>query len=330
MTPLGRADIPAQEQRPPHLLVYPPLIHRMLHVFVQKHATQYCRFLADYKKSFFNFPRKITIHPFVLRFYDPKHATTPVIRRDVLRPPGRCQRAWFTQQVGRGVLARLPPSGLRHPTWIASQTHPASRHLNVEHVSDVLLSCVDRNAPVSRPLTHGETIMTNSAAISSQTPTQASQPHNVRKCPVLSGPTDLPGEIDASPDSQTTCAQTPPSPDRTWPRHHPAQPHKSKPSPPTPSMNPPGTNPFVADRDRGTDAAFARNHRYTPVGPGQAHLPRSPAASGGFFGNPEGGFGRFATCRLVANLFRPMPWPCPASFGAYIRRILRSVWRIYC
>ena len=49
---------------------------------------------------------------------------------------------WIAQQVGRGVLARLPLPGPRRPTWIASRTHPASRPLSVEHVSEVLLSCV--------------------------------------------------------------------------------------------------------------------------------------------------------------------------------------------
>ena len=67
-------------------LAYPPLIHRMLHVFVQKHATLICHFLADFKKSSFNFLRKFTNRLFMLRFYDPKHATTPVIRRDPLCP----------------------------------------------------------------------------------------------------------------------------------------------------------------------------------------------------------------------------------------------------
>ena len=47
--------------------------------------------------------------------------------------------------------------------------------------------------------------------VTRQPPTQVSQPHNVRKCPVLSGPSDLSQEIHASPDNQTTCAQTPPT-----------------------------------------------------------------------------------------------------------------------
>ena len=77
-------SLPRQD-RPP-APTYPPLIHRMLHVFVQKHATLICHNLADLKKSFFNFPRKYTNPLFMLRFYDPKHATTPVIRRDLLCP----------------------------------------------------------------------------------------------------------------------------------------------------------------------------------------------------------------------------------------------------
>ena len=60
--------------------------------------------------------------------------------------------------------------------------------------------------------------------VTRQTPTQASQPNNVRKCPVLSGPTELSVKIDASLDTLTTCAQNPSRPDRTSTRHHPAQP----------------------------------------------------------------------------------------------------------
>ena len=57
--------------------------------------------------------------------------------------------------------------------------------------------------------------MIDSTTLASQTRAQASQTHNVRKCPVLSGPTTLPEETDASPDNQTTCAQNPFRPDRT-------------------------------------------------------------------------------------------------------------------
>ena len=64
----------------------------------------------------------------------------------------------------------------------------------------------------------------DSTTLASQTPAQASQSHNVRKCPVLSGPTDPPEETNASPDSQTTCAKNPSRPDRTSTGHHPAQP----------------------------------------------------------------------------------------------------------
>ena len=52
----------------------------MLHVFVQKHATLFSHVLADFKKSFFNFPRNFTNRLFMLRFYDPKHATSPLYR----------------------------------------------------------------------------------------------------------------------------------------------------------------------------------------------------------------------------------------------------------
>ena len=84
-----------------------------------------------------------------------------------------------------------------------------------------------------------ETTMIDSAAISSQTPTQASQPNNVWKCLVLSGPTDLSVEIDASPDIQTTCEQNPSSPDRTSTGYHPAKPPQpDAPRPPPLKMRP--------------------------------------------------------------------------------------------
>ena len=57
--------------------------------------------------------------------------------------------------------------------------------------------------------------MIDSATITSQTPSQAPQSDNVRKCPVLSGPTDLPQEPNLSPDHQTTCDQTASFPDQT-------------------------------------------------------------------------------------------------------------------
>ena len=64
--------------------------------------------------------------------------------------------------------------------------------------------------------------MTNSTTTAPQTPSQASQSHNVRKCPVLSGPTNRPEEIDTSPVMKTTCAQNPSHPDRTFTGHHPS------------------------------------------------------------------------------------------------------------
>ena len=67
-------------------------------------------------------------------------------------------------------------------------------------------------------------IMVDSATLASETPTQASQPNNVRKCPVLSGPTDTAAQTDLSPDEHKTCDQTPSHPDRTSTGHHPAQP----------------------------------------------------------------------------------------------------------
>ena len=75
--------------------------------------------------------------------------------------------------------------------------------------------------------------MIDSATIVSetQTPSQAPQSDNVLKCPVLSGPTDLPKEIDASPDIQTTCEQNPSRPNRTLTGHQPAQPPQLEPQP---------------------------------------------------------------------------------------------------
>ena len=61
--------------------------------------------------------------------------------------------------------------------------------------------------------------MIDSTTLVSETPTQASQPNNVRKCPVLSGLTDLSKEIDASTYEQTTCAKNPCRPDRTSTLH---------------------------------------------------------------------------------------------------------------
>ena len=64
------------------------------------------------------------------------------------------------------------------------------------------------------------------------TPASVSQTHNVRKCPVLSGPTDRSREIDASTDNQTTCAQNPSHPYRT-----------SVGSAPLPTSRPPSRSP---------------------------------------------------------------------------------------
>ena len=66
--------------------------------------------------------------------------------------------------------------------------------------------------------------MIDSATLVSETPTQAPQSNNVRKCPVLSGPTDLFDVIDASTDIQTTCAKNLTYRDRTLTGHQPAQP----------------------------------------------------------------------------------------------------------
>ena len=62
----------------------------------------------------------------------------------------------------------------------------------------------------------------DSLTLASKTPAQAPQTHNVRKCPVLSGPTDLFDVIDASTDKQTTCAGKTSHPDRTLTRHGPS------------------------------------------------------------------------------------------------------------
>ena len=76
--------------------------------------------------------------------------------------------------------------------------------------------------------------MIDSATIVSETPAYPSQSHNVRKCPVLSGPTDLPEETHASPDTLTTCAQNASHPDRTPVRSSPlptSRPPSQSPSP---------------------------------------------------------------------------------------------------
>ena len=63
--------------------------------------------------------------------------------------------------------------------------------------------------------------MLDSPTRAPKTPSQAPQADNVRRCPVLSGPTDLPEHTDPSPDNQTTCAQNPFSPDQTSTGHPP-------------------------------------------------------------------------------------------------------------
>ena len=75
--------------------------------------------------------------------------------------------------------------------------------------------------------------MIDSPTIASETPAQASQRDNVRKCPVLSGPTDSAEQTDLSPDNQTTCDPNPSNPDQTSTGHHPAQPSQPNPQPPT-------------------------------------------------------------------------------------------------
>jgi len=67
----------------------------------------------------------------------------------------------------------------------------------------------------------------NSPTLASQTPAQASQSHNVRKCPVLSGPTDHSGEKNASPDIKTTYDINPSCTDRTLARPAPDRPRPS-------------------------------------------------------------------------------------------------------
>ena len=57
--------------------------------------------------------------------------------------------------------------------------------------------------------------MIDSATIASETPAQASQTPNVRKCPVLSGPTDPAETMDVSTDTHKTCEQIPSCPDQT-------------------------------------------------------------------------------------------------------------------
>ena len=59
--------------------------------------------------------------------------------------------------------------------------------------------------------------MIDSATIVSetQTPSQAPQPNNVLKCPVLSGLADPAEKTKLSTDQQTTCEQISSSPDQT-------------------------------------------------------------------------------------------------------------------
>ena len=71
----------------------------------------------------------------------------------------------------------------------------------------------------------------DAVTLASQTPAQASQADNVRKCPVLSGPTDPNEQTDLSPYKKTTCAPNPSSPDQTSTGHHPAGPHNPSPQP---------------------------------------------------------------------------------------------------
>ena len=86
----------------------------------------------------------------------------------------------------------------------------------------------------------------HSAAIAPQTPASTSQTDNVRKCPVLSGPTDLPRETDASTDNQTTCAQNRSHPDRT-----------SVGSSSLPTSRPPSRSPSPSTRGRRSSFAVA-------------------------------------------------------------------------
>ena len=117
--------------------------------------------------------------------------------------------------------------------------------------------------------------MINSPTIASQTPAQTSQSHNVRKCPVLSGPTDLSGEIDASTDTQTTCAQNPSYPDQTWTRHPPCSSSRKAVAPrPAGSALPPH---FCILHS--TFCIFCANVRKCPVLSGPTDLPREIDAS---------------------------------------------------
>ena len=162
----------------------------------------------------------------MLRFYDPKHATTPVIRRDPLRQSRKVEAASrrFHGSAPTGTRPSKvdrPKSRARRPRPLPSAAHaihrgspagrPASRPPTVEHVSDVLLSSFARNGPVSQPLTHGKSLMIDSTTLASQTPAPAPTTHNVRKCPVLSGPANLPEEKTHPPTAKQLARKTPPT-----------------------------------------------------------------------------------------------------------------------
>ena len=100
--------------------------------------------------------------------------------------------------------------------------------------------------------------MIDSATIAYQTPSPASHTHNVRKCPVLSGATDLSGEADASIDRQKTYGQNFSCTDRTLTGQHPAQPPQ------------PETHPNASQSD---------NVRKCPVLSGPTHLSGEADAS---------------------------------------------------
>ena len=74
----------------------------------------------------------------------------------------------------------------------------------------------------------------DAVTLAPETPSQAPQSDNVRKCPVLSGPTAPDEQTDLSPDNQTTCDPNPSYPDQTFAGHHAAQP--SQPKPPNPHI----------------------------------------------------------------------------------------------
>ena len=110
---------------------------------------------------------------------------------------------------------RPKPSNVDSPTFIICQygTPVLTNQQESTMIDSPAIASKTKVAAASRRCVLAS--CAHSSTLASETPAQAPQSHNVRKCPVLSGLSNRPGKIGASPDTHTSCEQNPSCIDRT-------------------------------------------------------------------------------------------------------------------